>query len=86
MQLGMDPRCAIRPAASFVDGADRLLTDLLARLGKEEQRHHGDLDMAALLLRDISLVVLTGPGPIAPFAKRFSRVGNASGSSRRSRP
>ena len=45
-----------------LDVLDRLLTDLLARVDRQEQRRRlrtiGDLDMAALLLRDISLVVL----------------------------
>ncbi len=45
-----------------LDVLDRLLTDLLARVDRQEQRRRlrtiGDLDMAALLLRDISLRVL----------------------------
>ena len=45
-----------------LDVLDRLLTDLLARVDRQEQRRRlrtiGDLDVAALLLRDISLVVL----------------------------
>ncbi len=45
-----------------LDVLDRLLTDLLARVDKQERQRRlrtiGDLDAAALLLRDISLVVL----------------------------
>src|SRR5438132_8898186 len=45
-----------------LDVLDRLLTDLLARVDKQERQRRlrtiGDLDTAALLLRDISLVVL----------------------------
>jgi hypothetical protein len=45
-----------------LDVLDRLLTDLLARVDRQEQRRRlrtiGDLDVAALLLRDLSLVVL----------------------------
>src|SRR4051794_5214696 len=45
-----------------LDVLDRLLTDLLARVDRQEQRSRlrtiGDLDIAALLLRDISLRVL----------------------------
>src|SRR4029453_16775133 len=45
-----------------LDVLDRLLTDLLARVDKQERQRRlrtiGDLDAAALLLHDISLVVL----------------------------
>ncbi len=45
-----------------LDVLDRLLTDLLARVDRQERHRRlrtiGDLDVAALLLRDISLVVL----------------------------
>ena len=51
-----------RAQDDVLDVLDRLLTDLLARVDRQEQRRRlrtiGDLDMAALLLRDISLVVL----------------------------
>jgi TnpA family transposase len=45
-----------------LDVLDRLLTDLLARVDRQEQHRRlrtiGDLDTAALLLRDVGLVVL----------------------------
>src|SRR5438067_9393636 len=57
------PRSMNRCAQDDVlDVLDRLLTDLLARVEKQERQRRlrtiGDLDSAALLLRDISLVVL----------------------------
>jgi Bacterial regulatory proteins, luxR family len=55
----------ISPASAqddVLDVLDRLLTDLLAGVNKQEQQRRlrtiGDLDAAALLLRDIGLVVL----------------------------
>ncbi|TME39411.1 MAG: hypothetical protein E6I75_05590 [Chloroflexi bacterium] len=56
--------CTLEASAQddALDVLDRLLTDLLARVDKQERQRRlraiGDLDAAALLLRDISLVVL----------------------------
>src|SRR6266849_5817587 len=56
--------CTLEASAQddALDVLDRLLTDLLARVDKQERQRRlraiGDLDTAALLLRDISLVVL----------------------------
>jgi TnpA family transposase len=56
--------CTLQSSAQddVLDVLDGLLTDLLARVDRQEQRRRlrtiGDLDMAALLLREISLVVL----------------------------
>jgi TnpA family transposase len=56
--------CILQATAQddVLDVLDRLLTGLLARVDRQEQRRRlrtiGDLDLAALLLRDIGLVVL----------------------------
>jgi hypothetical protein len=56
--------CTLEASAQddALDVLDRLLTDLLARVDKQERQRRlrtiGDLDAAALLLRDIGLVVL----------------------------
>jgi hypothetical protein len=56
--------CTLQASAQddVLDVLDRLLTDLLARVDRQEQRRRlrtiGDLDIAALLLRDIGLLVL----------------------------
>jgi hypothetical protein len=56
--------CTLQASAhdDVLDVLDRLLTELLARVDRPEQRRQlrtiVDLDMAALLLRDLSLVVL----------------------------
>src|SRR5438128_896448 len=84
--------CSLQASAQddVLDVLDRLLTDLLARVDRHERHRRlrtiGDLDVAALLLRDIGLVVLDQASQITLCAMRFSRVGHASGSSRRSRP
>jgi hypothetical protein len=69
-------RCA---QDDVLDVLDRLLTDLLARVDKQERQRRlrtiGDLDAAALLLRDIGLVVLDRATSITRSAVRFSRAG-----------
>jgi len=56
--------CSLQASAQddVLDVLDRLLTDLLARVDKQERQRRlrtiGDLDAAALLLRDIGLIVL----------------------------
>jgi TnpA family transposase len=56
--------CSLQASAQddVIDVLDRLLTDLLARVDRQERQRRlrtiGDLDAAALLLRDIGLVVL----------------------------
>jgi hypothetical protein len=56
--------CILQASAQddVLDVVDRVFTDLLARVDRQEQRRRlrtiGDLDMAALLLRDIGLAVL----------------------------
>ena len=72
-----------------LDVLDRLLTDLLARVDRQEQRRRlrtiGDLDIAALLLRDISLRRARpvqvrshrAPGDFCAVAARADRAGGS---------
>jgi hypothetical protein len=61
--------CALQASAQddVLDVLDRLLSDLLARVDAQEKRRRfrtiGDLDRAALLLRDICLLVLDHTKP-----------------------
>ena len=61
--------CALQATAQddVLDVLDMLLTDLLARVESQEKRRRirtiGDLDVAALLLRDVGRVVLDSAGP-----------------------
>jgi hypothetical protein len=61
--------CALQASAQddVLDVLGRLLSDLLARVGAQEKRRRfrtiGDLDRAALLLRDIGLLVLDHTQP-----------------------
>jgi len=61
--------CALQASAQddVLDVLDMLLTDLLARVESQEKRRRlrtiGDMDVAALLLRDVGLLVLDPAKP-----------------------